>query len=191
MNFETFDAAYVDRLRAGDDKTERHFVTYFTELIQLKLRSRLQSQQMIEDIRQETFARAFVLLRKPDGIRQAERLGPLLNTICNNVFLEHMRSGKRADPLDDDTAAHLVSHAPDAFSQLVTKDTREVVQKVLATLNVRDRDVLRAVLLEERDKDEVCQAMAVDRDYIRVLLHRAKNAFRTAYVQHLSGGGRP
>ncbi len=183
MNFETFDAAYVDRLRAGDDETERHFVSYFSELIQLKLRSRVQSQQMIEDIRQETFSRAIVLLRSPGGIRQAERLGPLVNTICNNVFLEHMRSGKRADPLEDETAAQLVEQSPDALSALITKDTRGMVHKVLSTLNVRDRDVLRAVFLEERDKNEVCQEMGVDRDYIRVLLHRAKNAFRTAYVK--------
>ena len=186
MNFETFDAAYVDRLRAGDDATERHFVSYFSELIQLKLRSRVPSQQLIDDMRQETFSRAIVLLRSPGGIRQAERLGPLVNTICNHVFLEHMRSGKRADPLEDETAARLVEHRHDALSAMITKDTQRRVRKILDTLTNRDRDVLRAVFLDERDKDEVCREMGVDRDYIRVLLHRAKNAFRTAYIKQTS-----
>jgi RNA polymerase sigma-70 factor (ECF subfamily) len=40
---------------------------------------------------------------------------------------------------------------------------------------------LRAVFLEERDKDEVCTELGVDRDYLRVLLHRAKASFRAVY----------
>ena len=183
MNFETFDAAYIDRLRDGDAETERHFVVYFSELIQLKLRSRIQSPQLIEDIRQETFLRTLKLLRSPTGIRQAERLGPLVNTICNNVFLEQMRSSHRADPLEDETAAKLRSHTASALSQMITHDTRKTVRRVLDTLSLRDRTVLRAIFLEERDKQEVCDEMGVDRDYIRVLLHRAKNSFRTAYAQ--------
>jgi RNA polymerase sigma-70 factor (ECF subfamily) len=40
---------------------------------------------------------------------------------------------------------------------------------------------LQAVLLDERDKDEICVELGVDRDYLRVLLHRAKGSFRTMY----------
>ena len=63
MNFETFDTFYVERLQCGDAATEEHFVRYFSELITLKLRSRLRSPQAIEDVKQETFARTLVLLR--------------------------------------------------------------------------------------------------------------------------------
>ena len=57
MNFEVFDGSYVSRLRAGDPSTEQHFVGYFTELITLKLRSRLRAPEVIEDLKQETFSR--------------------------------------------------------------------------------------------------------------------------------------
>ena len=53
MQFQDFDQAYVERLRAGDFRTQEHFVIYFSELIQLKLRSRLRTPQAIEDVRQE------------------------------------------------------------------------------------------------------------------------------------------
>ena len=36
-----FDAEYIRRLVAGDAETERHFTSYFGELLVLKLRSRL------------------------------------------------------------------------------------------------------------------------------------------------------
>src|SRR5277367_3435873 len=45
LQFCSFDATYVDSLCAGDRSTQEHFVGYFTALLQLKLRSRLQSPQ--------------------------------------------------------------------------------------------------------------------------------------------------
>ncbi len=186
MNFDTFNASYVEKLRRGDEATAEHFVRYFTELIQLKLRSRLRSQQAIEDVRQETFSRVLALLRSEGGVRHADRLGPLVNSVCNNVLFEQYRSDGRADPLEEQTAATLVEHAPDALSSMISSETRDRVRTVLDTLSERDRKVLRAVFLEEKDKDDVCREMGVNREYIRVLLHRAKQSFRKAYVEQAS-----
>jgi RNA polymerase sigma-70 factor (ECF subfamily) len=44
---------------------------------------------------------------------------------------------------------------------------------------------LRAVFLDERDKDEICTELGVDRDYLRVLLHRAKASFRVMYSKQV------
>ena len=41
LEFFAFDVSYVEKLRAGDAHIEGHFVNYFSELIRLKLRSRL------------------------------------------------------------------------------------------------------------------------------------------------------
>jgi RNA polymerase sigma-70 factor, ECF subfamily len=41
------------------------------------------------------------------------------------------------------------------------------------------------VFLDERDRDEVCHEFGVDRDYLRVLLHRAKQEFKTEYLRRL------
>ena len=37
------------------------------------------------------------------------------------------------------------------------------------------------VFLEERDKDEICRSFSVERNYLRVLVHRAKEKFRGEY----------
>jgi RNA polymerase sigma-70 factor, ECF subfamily len=68
---------------------------------------------------------------------------------------------------------------------VITEDTRGVVRRVLDGLAERDRSLLRAVFLEERDKDEVCAELGVDRDYLRVLLHRAKGSFRAVYSKQV------
>ena len=181
MNFVTFDASYVSKLRAGDTPTEQHFITYFSELMLLKLRPRLGRPELIEDVKQETFSRTLSLIRSEGGLRHAERLGPLVNSICNNVLMEQYRTSSRAEPLEDEAADRLVETGPNALSMVIADDTRRLVRQALDGLNERDRSLLRAVFLEERDKDEVCRELGVDRDYLRVLLHRAKGSFRALY----------
>ena len=66
----------------------------------------------------------------------------------------------------------------------MTKQTREQVRQILARLPEKDRQLLRAIFLEERDKNEVCRELGVNRDYLRVLLHRAKQNFRAFYEKN-------
>jgi RNA polymerase sigma-70 factor (ECF subfamily) len=181
VNFVTFDASYVSKLRTGDAPTEQHFISYFSELILLKLRSRLRNREEIEDVKQETFSRTLSLIRSEGGLRHAERLGPLVNSICNNVLMEQYRISNRIETLEDGVAERLVDTRSNALNMAISDDTRKLVRQILNGLSERDRKLLQAVFLDERDKDEVCVELGVDRDYLRVLLHRAKTSFRTIY----------
>lgn len=188
MQLQSFDESYVQRLQAGDFRTQEHFVAYFSELIQLKLRSRLNSQQAIEDVRQETFTRVFAALR--DGkIRQPERLGSFVNSMCNNVLLEHYRSSSRADSLDDEEQPELPAAKVDILGAIAAKQMEEKIREILEEMPERDRRLLRDIFLEERDKDEVCSDFGVNREYLRVLLHRAKQSFKSLYLKNV--GARP
>jgi len=189
LQFQAFDAPYVERLRSGDFRTQEHFVAYFSELIQLKLRARLRSPQAIDDVRQETFVRVFAALRSPGGIRQPERLGAFVNSICNNVLLEHYRSSSRSDSLDDEPQNELPDPVMDVLGAVAAKQMEEKVREILDEMPERDRRILREVFLEERDKDDVCRDFGVDRDYLRVLLHRAKQSFKSLYLKNI--GRRP
>ncbi len=186
MQFYAFDASYVDKLRSGDASIEQHFVSYFSELIQLKLRTRLNTREAIEDVQQETFVRVLVLLRTEQGIRQPDRLGAFVNSICNHVLMEHYRRRSKVDAtIDLSTDDTFVAPQPSALSLLETKDAEQLVRQILAELPERDRLLLQSVLLEEKDKDEVCAEFQITREYLRVLLHRAKQAFRTFYVNRV------
>ena len=59
--------------------------------------------------------------------------------------------------------------------------------QVLAGLPERDQTVIRCLFFEGRNKDEVCRELNVDRTYLRVLLHRAKNRFRELYLREAAG----
>jgi RNA polymerase sigma-70 factor (ECF subfamily) len=190
--FTAFDAAYLERLQRGDPQTEQHFASYFGELIRLKLRSRLNSPEAIDDVRQETFARVLALVRAEDGIRQPERLGALVNSICNNVLMEHYRAKHRPQSsIDDEPESDLVAPGASVSGMFEVDEAAQVVHKILRDLPDRDRRLLQSVLLEERDKDEVCAELGLSRDYLRVLIHRAKQAFASIYRKRIGGEGDP
>ena len=184
LQFHSFDEAYVERLRAGDFRTQDHFRVYFTALIQVKLRSRLQSREAIEDVRQETFVRFYVALRE-GKIVHPERLGSFVNSICNNVLLEHHRTTARHGALDCDLEQkEFPSPVLDALAMFTAQEIQQRVWEILDQLPERDRRLLREIILEERDKDEVCRDFGVDREYLRVLLHRAKQSFKQLYLKN-------
>jgi RNA polymerase sigma-70 factor (ECF subfamily) len=185
LQFHSFDAGYVDNLCAGDHRTQEHFVGYFSTLLQLKLRSRLQSPQAIEDVRQETFARVFSVLRKDGGLRQPERLGAFVNTVCNNVLMEHYRAKSSGETLDVDDRPELADKSASALDIVSARQVKDKVREILLGLPPRDRLLLKAVFLDERDRDEVCEEFGVDRDYLRVMLHRAKQEFKSEYIKQM------
>jgi len=185
LELQSFDESYVERLSAGDFRTQEHFVSYFSELIQLKLRSRLHSPQAIEDVRQETFTRVFAALRG-GKIRQPDRLGAFVNPMCNNVLLEQYRASSRDTSLDDEEQADFPALTVDVLGAIAAKQMAEKIREILDEMPERDRRLLKEVFLEERDKDEVCRDFGVDRDYLRVLLHRAKQSFKSLYLKHMA-----
>ncbi len=179
MQTVSFDAEYVRRLADGDPFVEQHFYNYFGELLYIKLRGRVRSPQLIEDVRQETFLRVLKSVRGK-GIEHPERLGPYVCAVCNNVLLESFRAEGRFTEMDE---ASSVVEDPRAGADetLVTAERKEHVRAVLRDLPEKDAELLRAVFLEEQDKDEVCRRFDVDRNYLRVLLHRARLRFKEVY----------
>jgi len=185
LQFYVFDESYLERLRSGDFRTEEHFVAYFSQLIRLKLRSRLRSAQAIEDVRQETFVRVIASLRR-EAIHQPERLGAFVNSICNNVLLEHYRTSSRDASMEEGQQTEIPDTSLDVVGALEQQELEERVRSILDEMPEKDRRILKEVFLEERDKDQVCRDFGVDRNYLRVLLHRAKQSFKTLYIKRIT-----
>jgi RNA polymerase sigma-70 factor (ECF subfamily) len=187
VQFHAFDRHYLEQLSSGDFRIQEHFVSYFSELIRLKLSRRLHSRSEVEDARQETFARVFAALRKPDGIREPERLGAFVNSVCNNVLLEYYPSAAQEATSDDEEAdANIPDPAVSVVDIIAHRQTQRNVREILDQLQEKDRRLIKEVFLEERDKDEVCRDLGVDREYLRVLLHRAKKSFKSIYLKRIA-----
>jgi RNA polymerase sigma-70 factor (ECF subfamily) len=181
LDVTSFNQEYLQRLRDGDPETQRHFTRYFGELLNIKLRNRVRSPHLIEEVRQETFLRVLLIVRR-DGIAHPDRLGAFVNSVCNNVVLEVFRNETRSLPMPE-SVPEVMDEAPNPEAAAFSIEQKSQIRRILEALPAKDRDLLRQIFLEERDKDEVCKTFQVDREYLRVLLHRAKARFRAALEQ--------
>ena len=179
VDFYSFDEEYLRRLGAHDPATEAHFVAYFSERLKVTLRARGEDSHTIEDIIQETFCRVWTAVQA-GKIVNPPALGAYVHAMCKNVRSETRRNDHRSqhEPLDStDMADERLSL--DDFMQ--RKENGKLVQAILSELPERDRHLLHARFFEDRDNDDVCGDFGVDRNYLRVLFHRATNKFGELY----------
>ena len=174
----SFDADYVRRLSEDDEATTEHFAQYFGDLIRIKAISRLRSRHLAEDVPQETLLRVLRNLRR-GVIEHPERLGAYVNTVADHVMQEMFRRNSRLGEFPED-AGEIPSGQASAESGLLQDERANLVKRALGELEDKDRKVLQRIFLDEADKDEVCAEFNVTREYLRVLLHRARSRLRTA-----------
>jgi len=180
LQFETFNGEYVRRLTEGDSGAGEHFASYFGSLLSLKLRMRLRSPESIQDVLQTTLLRVLQILREGSGVRSPERFGAFVNAVCENVIREHWRAERRYETWDADIDEP-IDPSIDLDAGLVNADRKRKIEEILNALPERDRRILRAVFLEEADKEALCARFKIDANYLRVLQHRAKAHFREAF----------
>ena len=172
-----FDTEYVQRLAQRDRFVEEHFAGHFRDLLRIKLRMGAHSACLIEDVAQETLLRVLRIVRRQSGLERPERLGSFVNSVCGNVLHEYLRFEGRYAPLSA-AGEEPPDLRMDLDAPLISNQRRCQVESVLQELPEVDRQVLRLMYLEERDKDDVCATLGIGRDYLRVLLFRARYRYR-------------
>jgi RNA polymerase sigma-70 factor (ECF subfamily) len=87
----------------------------------------------------------------------------------------------QAVPLDDTNTRHdPPAPEPSAETALINDERSAKVRRIVGGPE-RDAQIVRALFLEDRDKDQVCAEFGIDRGYLRVLLHRALKRFREEF----------
>jgi RNA polymerase sigma-70 factor (ECF subfamily) len=177
MDWFTFDDLYVRRLKEHDRETGDHFVAYFSPLLLEKLRRRLPAQD-IEDVRQDVLMR---VLKKLDDLREGSKLPEFVLGTCNNVLREQYRK-VQTEPLDDWLL--LLVGSWDIERDFLRSEADAAVRETLSEMSrrkPREAEVLRAIYLDDEDRDEVCRRYNMTAANLRVLLHRAKKKFQAAF----------
>lgn len=177
MQFQSFDEEYLRKLKEGDTAVEAHFAQYFGELIYLKLRRRLCSRQLLEDIRQETLSRVLTAIREHNDLEDARKFGAFVSGVCHYVTVEFLREAERGRQKLGDHDVEDREPKVKEFSE------RNLAYRVLGDLPERDSDLLEKILFKGVTEGELCRQYQVDARYLRLLLRRAKARFRSAYIE--------
>jgi RNA polymerase sigma-70 factor (ECF subfamily) len=121
-------------------------------------------------------------LKEKGGLASAASLGAFVNSVCNNVLFECYRAGAKVQQLAENHE-QADDRKPSAELGVMAAEQREKVRAALAGLPDKEREILRWLFFEDRDKDEICRELNVDRNYLRVLVHRAKAKFKDRFLE--------
>jgi DNA-directed RNA polymerase specialized sigma24 family protein len=142
-----FDENYLQALARRDAEAEKFLVTHFSRMVQLNLRARLRSSDLVQDAQQETFSRILQFFHSGETLDNPANLPGFVHAVCDDVALEFERSGMRH--MDGETAPECVDPAPGPEAVLVAQQLRKLVNEVLSKAPESDRELLRRVYLEE------------------------------------------
>lgn len=168
-----FDSDYLNALRQGDPEVEAHFVDTFSPILMRALRRKVRSADEVKDVRQETFLRVLAAVRTGRGVNKPERFVVFVLGVCNNILREAYRERSRCvalSELEDEPIADF----PSAYSLVLAQETRSKLRQMLSQLGVNGQTVMEALFLDEQSKDDICRRLGISRNYLRVLLFRAK-----------------
>lgn len=137
----------------------------------------------MEDVLQETFARAFRSRGRFDPGRPIE---PWLTTIAVRVAAD---SRARAQPEAMLVAVESEASSPDAADAYVATERGRAVVRALQSLNPRHRTLLQAVAFEGASQADMARLAGLSPDAVRAVVSRARTRFRIAFERALQEHG--
>jgi RNA polymerase sigma-70 factor (ECF subfamily) len=179
------DAELVSEVRAGRDDAFEELFRRHRRRVALIASRFFRRREQIEEVVQESFAKAFFALGEFSN-RQAESFGAWLARIAFNVCYDELRRLKRRpesslSELDEDEAARLRErsrNASDARGVESDAVSRELAAKLLARLSPEDRLVLVMLDVEGLSTAEIAEVLNWSVSKVKVRAHRARAHLR-------------
>lgn len=142
---------------------------YFPRLYAFVSR-RVGNREETEDIVSEVFMRATVAM---PGFRAGTKFGGWLYRVAINLVIDRARHYERERQANEGEAEAVPDRGPqpDEVAQEILN--RSVLERILAGLPARDREVLHLKYFAELDNQEIADALGVTPNHVGVLLHRA------------------
>ena len=156
--------------------------------------SRLNSPELAADCVQDTFMAGIKKISTFDTSRDEKYW---LRGIMRNKIIDHFRKSQRRPnvQLDEEEQAivdsalykysGIASVFPEAWKfdprkQFDRGEFREVFQECLDTVSSPAREAFVMRMIDNVDSSEVCEVLDISRDYMWVLLHRARNQLKVS-----------
>jgi RNA polymerase sigma-70 factor, ECF subfamily len=175
-------ADLVERIRAGDKHAEEELFQRYNRGICCILRQRGATQDVAQDLYQETVTLVIEKIRKGE-IREPDRLSSFICAVARNLLIAHFRKSSRMSPISE-SELNVLSPC-DQHEHLLRKEEAQIVRRVLSELKTeRDRQIIVRYYLGEEDKAEICKDLGLNGEHFSRVLYRARQRFREAFDLH-------
>mgnify|MGYP001818050041 CR=1 FL=1 len=183
------DDEIVAHVRRGDEGASRRLVELLYPTIASIVRKHLPRREEEEDLIQEVFMKLFAKMDSYAGKQPiahwASRIA--INTCYDRLRRQKVRPVQNFAELDLDEAEFLerALHGQEetSTSPEATETATELLEKLLATLNPRERIVIRMLDLEEKTIQETCNLTGWGASKVKVTAHRARRKLRATLAR--------
>jgi RNA polymerase sigma-70 factor (ECF subfamily) len=166
-----FDSEYLARLRRRDPETCTSFVSSLTPVLEGRLRCKFFAYGSIEDVRNETFCRVFIMVDRQQ-VRKPAQLGSFVRGVCDRVALEVRRQNRLIDPWPED-GSEPPDPQPPIESLVAAKQMSAWLKRELLKMSEEDRRLLIETHFEERDRCQMARERGVTASGLNTRLCRA------------------
>jgi len=173
------------RAKQGDEKAVLEIFHYMYPHVAKLVQSNLPARESAEDLIQQVCVKVTTHLHQFSGkvpfLHWVSRIA--VNTCLNQIRHEKRRPEVRLADLSEDEAA-VVQNLAATSSELSVSDqvaSRELVDKLLATLKPHDRLLMRLMYLEGRALEDIAGLTGWSTSLIKVRAFRARAQLRKRY----------
>jgi RNA polymerase sigma-70 factor (ECF subfamily) len=177
--------ACLARGRAGDEKAIlelfHHMHPHVCKIVQSNLPARESAEDLIQQVCVKVMSHLDQFSGKVPFLHWVSRIA--VNTCLNQIRHEKRRPEVRLADLSEDEAT-VVEHLASAPDELTASDhvgSKELVEKLLATLKPADRLLMRMMYLEGQQVDDIAKLTGWSRSLIKVRAFRARAQLRRGY----------
>jgi RNA polymerase sigma-70 factor (ECF subfamily) len=172
----------------GDGDAFRVLVERYEPRIQGFLRKRLNDEERVQDLTQDTFLR---IHRARESYDPGRKFSTWIHTIANNLLKNEFRNRSRRrettfSALRPETSAsgspsrpvEFVSKGPDPERDAYRSELREAIDAAIARMEDHHRVPFVMREVEDRTYEEIAEAIGIPVGTVKSRLNRARNAFR-------------
>ena len=196
---EQLDVTDIAKLRAGDKHALRRWFERYADPLYTLVYYRLGGDAgMADDVVQETFLTALKKIEDYEPGRGA--MFAWLSYLSKNCIKKTLREKSRSAPYQLDNAG-LDARLADAYlqidKQLLPQDileraeTADLVRIALGSIAPHYATVLRQRYYEKATVEQISQSQGMNAGAVRTLLHRARAAFKQAFLQLAKSAAEP
>lgn len=139
-----------------------------------------------DDILQETFLR--IIRKKPFTSREHEDIGPWLNKIAYNIYLDRKKAATRRFAREERFEQDIrMARAVDTEEKAIRKMHLDTVKNAVLALPDRQREAFTLFVISELSIRETAKLMRCSQGAVMSHIHRARSSLRKTLKSQLLG----
>lgn len=170
-------ASLVERIRSGQTDGMEELYHLFLKGIRFYLCRQLGTEELDDKVH-DTFVVVVQAIRRGE-LRDPERLMGFVQTVVRRQVAAHIDRAvnSRQGVLHPDAGLRIVDRISNPEENAVFKQRIDLIRRVLAELDGRDREILTRFYLREQGQQQICSEMDLNETQFRLLKSRAKARF--------------